>query len=346
MRLLCASLSAALLVAPMAGAEQCTLTKLTSFDANLSSGRIMVDALIDGQPVSAMLNTGLPFNMISRALVAKLKLSTAPAPGDASVQGLSQAMNSLSTPTLPPEDNRMADVTGEIPKEVTEAHNVAFGDIKTDHTPFFVMDDSGKSGSRPDVIFGANFLETYDLEFDLAHGKVNIFFPNHCPGQVVYWAHKFAAVSIRILINGRISLPVAVNGVDTHAILDTGAELSMVGTQLAKSALHIDPGMGDDQAEYATGYTGERLPFYLHTFDRFDFAGVQFNNTAMGIAPDRMNRRFLNAVNDPHAALRQGETINAPVTLGMSHLKKLRLYLSFQERMLYVTTAYADLAAN
>jgi hypothetical protein len=54
----------------------------------------------------------------------------------------------------------------------------------------------------------------------------------------------------------------------------------------------------------------------------------------------------LNADDDPHAILRHGETINTPGTLGMNQLEKLRLYFSFRERMLYVTPAYADLAAN
>jgi hypothetical protein len=333
-------------IAPQALAQgQCTLTKLTSFDATLTDQRITVDAVIDGEHVSAMLDTGLPYNMISRELVDKLQLETARAPSDPSVGNFTQFSQNLSRPNIGHDDDRMADATGNMPKQVTEAHTVAFGDIKTEHTPFFVMGGHGKIASAPDVVFGANFLETYDMEFDLAHGKVNIFFPNHCPGHVVYWTHKFAEAPIKVMRNGRIVLPVAVNGVETHATLDTGSGISIVGSLLAKTALNIDPKAAGDEQDYLIGLTGAREPYYLHTFDSFDFAGVHFINTAMGIAPDRVNRLLLNAEEDPHVARHQ-EAINAPVTLGMSQLEKVRLYLSFREGMMYVTQAYADLASN
>jgi predicted aspartyl protease len=324
---------------------QCTLTKLTSFDATLTDRRIMVDAVIDGEPVSAMLDTGVPYNMISRELATKLKLDTVPALGDPTVVGLSKVAEKLSIPSPPPEDNRMLDVTGTAPKDTTQAHTVAFGEIKTENTPFFVMGDSGKVTNGPQVVFGADFLETYDLEFDLAHGKVNIFFPNHCPGQVVYWAHKFAEVPIKIMRNGRIILPVAVNGVETHAFLDTGSEISVVSSLLAKTALNIDPDAAGDERSTLTGLSGARMSYHLHTFDSFDFSGVHFSNTPMGIAQDRVNRILLNAVHDPHGT-RYAEAVNAPVTLGMSQLEKVRIYLSFREGMMYITQAYAGLASN
>jgi hypothetical protein len=71
-----------------------------------------------------------------------------------------------------------------------------------------------------------------------------------------------------------------VNGVETHATLDTSAELSMVGTLLAKSALNIDPGAGDHkQARICNWSYRHTSALYRHTFDSFDFAGVQFSKT-------------------------------------------------------------------
>jgi hypothetical protein len=42
--------------------------------------------------------------------------------------------------------------------------------------------------------FGADFLQRLDIEFDFAHKKVNLFSPDHCPGQVVYWTDSYTSV--------------------------------------------------------------------------------------------------------------------------------------------------------
>ncbi len=342
MRLLWSILSASLLFAPQVSA-QCKVTKLTSFDARLDSGRIVIDALIDGQHVSAMLDTGLPFNMISKALAEKLKLPTQRT--DAAVGSYTAARRDLSKPSAPPFDPTMMDAAGGTPSQLTTAHMVSFGELNVPDTPFFVMGEPDKDEPGPDVIFGANFLERYDLELDPAHGKVNIFFPDHCPGRVVYWSHKFTAVPMTLLKGGHIVIPIAVNGTETHASLDTGAKLSMVSTELAEGALGIDPAGGGER-EYVTETSGASLPFYRHTFDSLDFGGIQFLKTSLGIAPDRANWIRKNNVHDPQNPVRHEETINAPVTLGMKHLDKLRLYFAFQDQMLYITAANADLASQ
>lgn len=341
MRRLSILLLAITLPAAQPAAATCTLTKLTSFDADISSGRIIIHVQIDGQVVAAMLDTALPFNMISKNLVEKLSLSTVEASSVMMTPTYSYYRKNLAVPSLPPEDLTMMDASGGTPKRLTKAHTVAFGDIKTGDTPFYVMGEPDKGGSAPDVIFGANFLETYDLELDLAHGKVNVFFPNHCPGAVVYWSNRFGEVPIKISSSGHITLPVAVNGLESHAIVDTGAPLSLISKKSAADDLHIDPTANGDKLEYITTPSGGHLPFYRHTFDSFDFGGAHFNQTALGIAPDRLNWAIKNNVHDPQGALLHEETINTPITLGMNHIEKLRIYFSFKENMLYFTGAYA-----
>jgi predicted aspartyl protease len=339
MRLTAFILSAGLLAASQTQAAQCTVTKLTSFDADFSGDRIIVKASIDGQPVSAMLDTGLPFNMISQALVGKLKLEKSRVENVMQTETFAYLRHNHAIPTAPPDDPTMMDPAGGTPKFLTAAHTVAFGEIKTEGTPFYVMGEPDKNDVGPDVIFGANFLETYDLEIDPAHNKVNIFFPDHCPGTVVYWTNRFGSVPIKITTDGHISLPVAVNGTETHAFLDTGSPMSLVDNNLAKSTLGIDPASDGAQLEHLTEPSGKRLAFYQHTFDSFDFGGAQFNQTAMGVAPDTLNWVMKNLVHDPEGSLKHDTTISSPVTLGMNHIQKLRLYFAFRENTLYFTKA-------
>jgi hypothetical protein len=277
--------------------------------------------------------------MISKALVEKLKLQKTRADNVMQTSTYSYLRHNGAIPSVPPDDPTMMDPAGGVPEFLTAAHTVAFGDIKTEGTPFYVMGEPSKGDPGPDVIFGANFLETYDLEIDPAHGKVNIFFSDHCPGTVVYWTNRFGSVPIAITKDGHISLPVAVNGTETHAFLDTGSPMSLVDNNLAKSTLGIDPAADGGQLEYLTEPSGKHLAFYQHTFDSFDFGGAQFNQTSMGIAPDMLNWVTKSFVHDPQGSLRHDATINSPVTLGMNHIQKLRLYFAFRENTLYFTKA-------
>jgi predicted aspartyl protease len=309
-----------LLALPLAhaSAADCALKKVASFDATIGSA-ILVKARIDDQPVSAMLDTGAPYNMLSKVTVDLLKL-----------------------PMERVREGAMIDATGNSVLHLARAHSVTLGDVKTKDTPFFVMGESRPDALAPDAIFGTNFLEANDLELDLAHGKVNMFTPDHCPGQVVYWTHEFVPIPIKLMSGGHIVLPVTVNGATTNAMLDTGASLSTVGTLFAKNTLGIDPAAGDAKTGHLVAGTGARLLFYRHIFDNFDIGGIQFHNTEMEIAPDTMNRMAFNGNSDVHERLREDDVANTPVILGLAHLRKLRLYFSFRERMLYVTPANAS----
>jgi predicted aspartyl protease len=302
-----------------AKAADCRLNKLTSFDAKLVGNQIQIAAQVDGETVAAVLDTGSPYNLIDKALADKLQL-----------------------PMERIREGSMIDVTGASMKHMTKAHSVTVGDLKTTGTPFFVMGETGKQ-QIADIILGANFLEANDLELDLAHGKINMFPPDHCPGQVVYWTHEFVPIPIRLMNGGHIILPVTLNGVETHAMLDTGAGSTFVSKQLARSKLDIDPVASGDQPDgYAIGGTGAKLPFYRHIFDSLDVGGIQFHHTQLRIAPDTLNWITNNEVHDPQGILLHEDTTNTPITLGMTHIAKLRLYFSFREQMLYVTPANAQ----
>jgi hypothetical protein len=47
--------------------------------------------------------------------------------------------------------------------------------------------DDGGDG-QPVGVFGTDFLGNFDVEIDPPAGWINLFLPNQCPGNVVYWA--------------------------------------------------------------------------------------------------------------------------------------------------------------
>jgi predicted aspartyl protease len=155
MRFLGLFVSAGLLAAPYAiAAPDCALKKVASFDASAASGSLLIDAQIDGKKVRAVLDTGSPYNLISKKLADELKL-----------------------PKLSTVGFKMIDAAGKEGGHMTKAHTVTAGDLKTEDVPFLIAGEDATGGSSMQILFGNAFLEANDLELDLAHGKVICFCP-------------------------------------------------------------------------------------------------------------------------------------------------------------------------
>ncbi len=301
-------------------AANCTLTKAASFDAKIEHGEIMIQAKIDGKDVTAALDTGSPFNMIDNKLVEELKLP----------------INRMTMSAV--------DAAGHHADVSAMAHTVTLGDFTATNVSFLVGGRESANGAGPiQALFGTSLLEANDLELDLAHGKVNIFLSDHCPGQGVYWAHEWVPIPIRIQNANHIYLPVTLDGLDTSAMLDTGSSLTIVDKHVAEGKLNVPVDGGKDRPDgYLTGITGTRMPYYFHKFGTFDIGGLAFHNTELAVSQNRMNYLQMNRSNDPHVTERAEEPINAPIILGLAQMSKLRMYFSFQEHMLYVTPANAQ----
>jgi predicted aspartyl protease len=300
-------------------AADCTLKKMASFDAKYEHGQLVIKAKIDDRDVDVALDTGSPYNMINNKLVEELKLP----------------MNRITMSGV--------DAAGHESNLTAMAHKVTLGDFTATSVSFLVGGREAADGAWViDALFGTNLLEANDLELDLAHGKVNIFSSDHCAGQGVYWAHEWVPIPIRVQNFGHIYLPVTLDGLETSAMLDTGASRSTVDKHVAEQKLNVPFDGGKDKPDgYLIAGTGSKIPFYKHTFGTLDIGGLAFHNIELAVAENRMNRLDMNR-NDAHVSLHQDETINAPIILGLAQLSKLRIYFSFDEHMLYVTPANAQ----
>jgi hypothetical protein len=224
---------------------------------------------------------------------------------------------------------------------MASAHTVTLGDFKTANTPFVVAGEV--KGGRLSVLFGNAFLEAQDLELDLAHNKVSIFLSDHCAGQGVYWASEWVPIPITILKSGHILLPVTLDGFETHALLDTGASLSMIDKHVAEYRFDIPLDGGKDKADgHITAGSGSAIGFYKHTFKTLDIGGLQFHNVELAVAPNNFNMTMGGKNSGPDVTLRDEEIPDTPIVLGLRQMIKLRMYFSFQEHMLYVTPANAQ----
>jgi predicted aspartyl protease len=177
-------------------------------------------------------------------------------------------------------------------------------------------DDKSAAGA-----IGPDFLRQFDVEFDFAAHKMRLFAQDHCPGQVVYWTHDPVAVlPIHLDDDGHISVTVTLDGKEKDAGLDTGAPFSSLKLAGARSDFGLTP--------QTPGMTkaGPDEDVYDYRFKTLVIGGMTFYGPVV--------RLF----GGPHLA---DDDMKHKLLIGAAELSKLRLFVSYKEKMLYATTADA-----
>lgn len=281
-------------------------------------GLMLVPAVINNDPKLMLLDTGGVIRQISRATVEALKLREHDSP------------------------LKLFDVKGDISQTYAEIGEFALGPIKLENAQFQVMADPNFGKGSPPIagLLSIDFFQYYDMDFDFAAGRLNLFSPDHCEGKVVYWpAENIAAVPITLDKN-HVTVPVTLDGQHPKAIIDTGASISTISMDVATRVFSLTP-QSPDMKAMGQITNGENTTAYQHSFSNLSFEGVAVNNPRVTILPDVMNRKDRNNTlqTGSHISSVDDSVVLPEVIIGMDVLKKLHLYVAFKERKLYISEA-------
>jgi hypothetical protein len=180
------------------------------------------------------------------------------------------------------------------------------------------------AGRLPDGIDGLlapDFLANFDVEFDFAGKKVNLFSKDHCEGKVTHWtdAPVTPIPIVRDEDGVHISTHIKLDGKDILANIDTGMSKTVMSLEDARWKFDIDrddPRLTDDQT-FDDFKGAKHFPFKQMTF-----GSVQVNNPDIVLVPDRESRMGPNAPS---------------LILGLTVLRNLHMYIAYREKNLYVT---------
>ena len=301
--LLCASAAGADETPPAAApAPACPLGRVASLELSTRpDGGITVPIDIQGQTGQMLVDTGSIYSVIGKS--------------EALARGLNVKLANMFLTYLggvPMYEMARVDRFGIGP---VAGHDLSLMVIDSKHLPH---DTIGMLA--PDLMRG------FDVEFDFAAGRFNLFDPDHCPGAVVYWTKTpYAAVPMHIDDGGHIIIQVTLNGKTVSAAIDTGADRSTITLGLAKSLFGIDAkdpkmvAMGDVSVNGTAA-----APLYRYPFDTLILEGV--------------------TVNHPVIDILDGERFSAGdnlMILGVKTLRQLHMYIAYTEKVVYFTPAEA-----
>jgi hypothetical protein len=307
-----------MLFACPAAAQTCGLQKVATYDMLPSEGRVLIKMRIGDSDRIMIVDTGAWFSYLTTDAVDELKL-----------------------PHRSMSDQFVAyDAYGRRTSQVATAPSIEIGPLQVTGVDFIMAPRTADYGKGVAGLLGANVLKNFDIDFDFAHRQLNFFSPDHCPGQVVYWSAG-GATRIPFKFDGSsITLPVQLDGKTLYAELDTGAFASIISQPIAFQVFGLSPGTPGVDANEFKRDDGSKGTDYTHTFETLRFGGILIPAATLHIIPDTMGKAFA------ADTARGGEhllPLKLPeLLLGIAELKHLHIYISYKEKLLYVTAADAN----
>lgn len=284
-----------------AASAHCILKTFSPTVVPNDRGEIELSVTVAGQPALFILDTGASWSMIRASRAVDLPTERS----HIEIQGFG----------------------GFATNRVAALPEISIGPWSVKHAAFFVGPEKWDPG--PDVwgLIGADFLQPFDLELNLAENKVNFFLPSDCGDDVVYWPNSGIAKIPLEIDKNLIYLRVKLDGEDIKAIFDTGAYSTLLSLARADSLFDLTP--GDPRLEAAgtaVGVDGNRIATYLHRFKKLQIGDLSFNDPWINIQEFRMRGR------------------SADMNIGYHQMQQLRFYLATHRRVAYVTKAAPALA--
>lgn len=211
----------------------------------------------------------------------------------------------------------------QITKKVN-VNSVRIGGISAGSAVMTVIPDFALPAA--DGLLGPDFMQNFDIEFDFAHAKFNVFAPGSCAGKAVYWTKDgYAEMSMQLDNEWHITVPVMLNGKTATAMIDSGATHSFIlmGDLKKYFGITADSAGMKKLGNRSINGTAEQ-PVYRYPFSTLTFDGVTVNNPNIEILSDESYHRA-----------------GPQIIVGASILRQLRIYISYKTKTLYVTPAEA-----
>lgn len=229
-------LGVAMLLQGTAFAGTCHLNDYGELPVEMLGNRPTAPVTINGQNTRLILDTGAMYNNMSRANATDLKLRE----------------------SMLPFDMRGSGIGGSFSVELARVRDFGILGATLHDVEFLVGGSDSGAG-----FLGANFLDVVDLDIDLAHGKLHLMKPDGCGAlPMAYWVtdgnfQTADLLSVRNEHDRRSFVDVVVNGKKIRAMLDSGAEVTMM-TREAAEHVGLDLSAPDVKASGRMGGMGAK----------------------------------------------------------------------------------------
>jgi predicted aspartyl protease len=263
-----------------------------------AGGLPLLPLAIDGQSLTALLDTGSFMSLIDPAVAHRLGLA------------LQHSIEPL-----------VAGADGRPLADYVQAHSIRLGGVARGSVLFVVPPRWSVTDARVAAVLGRDVVRGWDVELDLGEGLVRLYPRNRCLGMILPFGGGAETVPIEAML-GHIIVSVRLNGQHLRALLDTGATNSSLPLDTARRLFGIGPGMaGVTRAGAVVTPDGGRLARWQYRFNLLELGRTRLQAPVI----DLMNRPSNSHVAADH-----------DLVLGVSELRQLRLYIAYGQNRLAI----------
>jgi clan AA aspartic protease (TIGR02281 family) len=265
------------------------------------SGKLLVEATVDGSPVRMILDTGSEGVMLTEAVVKRASKSVAIGTllggSDEVGSGFSRGIGgSREVSRLPSFQLGLGRMRGDFRADVTTGEFSA-------------------GAVQADGLLGMSLMGGFDEDFDLAGGKLNLYSATgRCSQPAVALDEPLYAVPLQGGYHGelRILVPVAVNGQTFTALLDTGSPGILL---FARTAARLGLGAsGPPAAAFKVSGIGGSRSATVQRVQTLKVGPLTLGNVAVAVDSE--------------------DSDEADLILGLSFLRKIHVWVSNSSRTL------------
>ena len=150
---------------------------------------------------------------------------------------------------------------------------------------------------KPDGVLGNDVLRHYDVDLDLAGGRITFYRARNCPSGRPGWRGTFTTFAFpqREEDSNHPTIPVALDGHDMIAILDTGAS-SIIVDRAAAASIGVTPeALQADRKLSVGGLSDGKSDMFVHRFTSLSFGGESFASPEIGLTdlPEKSTEMIL-----------------------------------------------------
>ena len=314
-RLALAVLVTALGTASTAYAEACRPTLAASIDLTIAPNAysLMAPVSLNGRRTYFAVDTGGIISTLRYDVADQLSLPM----GDAQFQ--------------------MINVAGQRLDRVATVQHFELGEFDYPNAQLMLEPEHDMASGLHGPISGTlspDVLRNFDVEFDLAAAKLNLFRPTTCENPAYWNPSGASAVKMEVAENGHVTFPMALDGRRIQTLLDTGMSITAIDLATARDKFGVDLASGKVERIGRLTHTDEGT-LYLYQFKSLaiEHTSISLERPSITLMPDLSPSATDNGPND------------AKLILGLSSLQHMHLYIAYKRQMLYVTPASGPPAA-
>jgi predicted aspartyl protease len=294
-------------------AEQahCRFVKIGTLAVEPGKNNPYIDGMLNGLPMKVLLDSGSTETSLMRGIAERAHLTLAHT--NAVTFGLS----------------------GESERYSALVDEVSFGPVRWGHVHLAVVWQS-LMGDGLDAVLGADFLFQNDVEMALAEKQIRFFRPEHCEDAfLAYWDKKAAAVKMLATAPDdlRPMVDIEINGKRLKAMIDSGAEMSLVDARAAASVGVVRAPDDRSPPSDMGGLGSHTVQSWVGTFKSVVIGSEEIRNARI----DVMDMSGAVLADSARMSTTESMQNEADVLLGADFLMAHRVLFAVSQHLVYFT---------